>query len=238
MAFLVGVAALPARLVHHTGSMIRFTTSQLPNLPPNDVDCTISVPDGQRFDCRFHRHPANPYIGGGALVRWIRSWVGWNRPVDVVVRQFANPNALELRATSPSQVPAAVRVATLPRLRRLAREHPTPRRRRLYAAWERDPRLRAMALAAWPHDCQVIGCTAAQTLPVHLRLRVLEVHHLNHVSVGGTDSPLNICLICAMHHALIHRAPQSQLAVCDGVRAEVRVNGHSLDIRRDVSALW
>jgi hypothetical protein len=64
MPFLTGKPYLDARLVHHTGSMIRFVTSQLPYLPTRDTACTVHLPDGQEFAGHFHRHPQNPYVAG------------------------------------------------------------------------------------------------------------------------------------------------------------------------------
>lgn len=183
----------------------------------------------------------NPYIGGRALVRWIKSWVEVGRPVDVVVRQDGIGNSLLILATIPVATPperTAARTKTVSTATKLALEPNAARRRVLYEQWERNPALRKYALQAWGASCQVIGCTAAAGLPNHLHSALVEVHHFNHVAAGGADSPLNVGLLCASHHALIHRAPKSKLASCDGQSAFVQVNGIVLEIRRDVTALW
>src|SRR5450759_1171336 len=87
MPFLRGVTQLDAALVHHTGSMIRFVTSQLPNLPATDMDCLLELPDGRVVKGRFHRHRENPYVGGPSVVGWIKSWVAFRETVPVRVSQ-------------------------------------------------------------------------------------------------------------------------------------------------------
>jgi len=132
----------------------------------------------------------------------------------------------------------AARQQTVSKAIKLAKAQRGSRRRKLYAQWERDPRLRKYAISAWGASCQVVGCTSAAGLPGHLHRALIDVHHFNHVAAGGADSPLNIGLLCASHHALIHRAPKSKLNSCDGQSALVQVNGIVLKIKRDVTALW
>lgn len=237
MSFLRNVSQLPAMLVHHTGSMIRFTTAQLPNLPTQDTDCHLLLLDGTSVEGRFHLNPANPYIGGQSLVRWIKTWTQFNRPLAVTVEQVGRGNQLRLRTAgnrSPSiHEQAKVRRTTL----RLARME-TARRRREYSTWERDSALRKVALLAWRPKCQVRGCTSGEGLPDALLPTILEVHHLIFVSSKGSDSPLNVCLLCANHHALIHRSSASRIIMNDATNVQVAVDGITLQIDRDVSALW
>jgi hypothetical protein len=47
------MALLDCALVHHTGSMIRFTTSQLDDLPDDDRNVSIVLPDGEVIPGRF-----------------------------------------------------------------------------------------------------------------------------------------------------------------------------------------
>lgn len=236
MAFYRGAQELPAKLVHHTGTMVRFTTSQLPALPAQDERCEVALPDGRVVSGDFRMNPANPYIRGRELVGWIKSWVPWNEPIDVTLRQAGQTSRLQVLI--PGQVGVLLTSPSLEqRLRALAGQRSSDRRRRDYESWERDPGLRAIALGAWGATCQVSGCAAVPTVPTHLRAALVEVHHLNHVAAGGTDSPLNICLVCANHHALIHRGG-GRLVRCDGNGAGVQVNGILLDIRRDISLLW
>ncbi len=237
MGFLRGVGELQATLVHHTGSMIRFVPSQLSFLPKADVDCQVTLLDGTTVEGRFHLNRANPYIGGRLLVRWIKTWTRWNQPVDVMVEQVGRGNRLRLRmlGTRPAatQERRQVRRGAL----RLASVEST-RRRREYSAWERDPALRRVVLQAWPQRCQVRGCPSSSTIPPNLLPSVLEVHHVVYVSAGGLDSPLNICLLCANHHTLIHRAPTSEVQRCDAEGVNIAIDGIALAIDRDVAALW
>ena len=99
MAFLQGVTSLPCRLVHHTGTIIRFTTGQLGQLPLNDEDCFLELPDGAVVRGYFRRHPDNPYIGGSEIVRWIK--------VD-----FRTPRAARAHSDTRNAPTHAARVST------------------------------------------------------------------------------------------------------------------------------
>lgn len=236
MTFLQGVPSLSCRLVHHTGTMIRFTTGQLDKLPVADVDCKVELPDGANVDGRFRRHPQNPYIGGPGIVRWIKSWVPYNVPTDAVVHQSGTGNRVRVEVVSPIGAAALDLAATRKVLRRaksLRSVGQADRRRKMYAAWERDPNLRGVVLAAWGSVCQVAGCGYLATVPAHIRANMVDVHHLNHVAKGGTDSPMNVCVLCVVHHQLIHRAPTSSLESWDLDGATVVVNGLTLNIARD-----
>lgn len=241
MSFLRGVSELNAKLVHHTGSMIRFVPSQLRHLPASDADCRVLLPDGQVVSGHFRRHPANPYIAGREVVRWLKSWVPYGEPVSVKVHQEGAGSILRLTLASSSS--ASTKDPALQRrvLRKASRGDHTERperRRRFYSTLERDPQLRELALLAWGGKCQVQACTALRSMPEPLRTRLVDVHHLNHVSAGGPDSPLNLCVVCVSHHALIHRAGTSILEACDLDGATVRVNGTSLRIVRNARLIW
>lgn len=176
MAFLQGVNDLPAVLVHHTGTMLRFTTGQLQFLPLQDTDCVLLLPDGARVAGRFHRHPANPYVSGRQLVAWIKSWVPYNTPIPVVINQVGGGNQVELAiGTRPTQAMAKTQdeIRTRAAARRLRKLDSTDRRRREYATLERDPSLRAVALAAWGPTCQIEGCATLSRIPGHLRDRLV-----------------------------------------------------------------
>lgn len=241
MPFLQGVVSLPCRLVHHTGTMIRFTTGQLGQLPTNDADCVLELPDGALVRGHFRRHPNNPYIGGPQVVRWIKSWVPHNVPADASVHQVGAGNRLRLTIAMPVTGAAAEDDAPKRRVvsqaRKLSRIPESGRRRRSYEAWERNPYLRTVALSAWGTACQVTDCTLLATVPSHILPRMVDVHHLNHVAKGGTDSPLNICILCVVHHQLIHRAPASVLQSWDLDGSTVLVNGLTLTIVRNARAI-
>lgn len=234
MSFLQGVNLLHGRLVYHTGTMIRFTSGQLGSLPPDDQDCVVILPDGAVVNGHFKRNPANPYIGGPALVRWIKSWVPYNKPTPVIVHQVGVTSRLRLEiGSTPARGEEAIRKSrALARTRNLKRLN-TERRRRSYEAWERNPTLRLIALDAWGPKCQVSGCRFLRPIAPHIRGKMVDVHHLNHVAAGGSDSPMNICILCVVHHQLIHRGPTVVLQSWDLDGATVLVNGLTLEIERD-----
>ena len=240
MPFLRGTDRLRATLVHHTGTMVRFVPSQLLNLPTNDVDCAVYLPDGQERAGHFRRNPANPYLAGPGIVRWIKGWVGYGGLVEVVVRQVGIGLTVRIELASQSRVAVDVGIKKLVRLRarRIARDPAGLRRRGVLERWERDPALRQFVIAAWGDRCQVQGCRVQRGLPAALAGRVVDVHHLAHVSAGGSDSPMNLCVLCTAHHALIHRGGRSSVESSDLDGARVRVNGEVLTIGRDVRRLF
>jgi len=192
MAFFRNADELPAKLVHHTGTMVRFTPAQLPHLPDHDEDCVLALPDGRVVSGRFKLNPKNPYIGGAQLVGWIKTWVRWNEPVNVVLRRSGRGKSLKVVALG--RIDASARESALQAtMRNLAGAPSGARRRRQYTAWERDQRLRGLVLKAWGNRCQVEGCDAGELLPDRLKAALVEVHHLNHVAAAGSDSPLTGC---------------------------------------------
>jgi len=92
-------------------------------------------------------------------------------------------------------------------------------------------------LQRWAARCQVEDCPIADTLPTDLRATVLELHHLTHVSAGGSDDPLNLALLCAAHHRLIHLAGQSEVEELSDGTVIVRMRGIDLRIDRDIALL-
>ena len=238
MGFLIGVTSIDASLVHHTGSMIRFRTSQLGSLPASDATCSVTLMDGRTVQGRFHRHRDNPYIGGPELVRWIKQWIDWNNPQPVVVQQVGSGMHIRLRPSNGIATPTTNGRRVRRKALRLASLTDGVRRRREYTAWERDPALREFILNLWKARCQVVGCTSSRKLANHLAHSILDVHHINSVARGGSDSTSNLCLICANHHALIHRSPSSRVLSSGPEEVRVAVNGMTLVIRRKISDIW
>lgn len=235
MTVLRGVTSLDAALVHHTGSMIRFTQRQLQHLPAGHMTLAVLLPDGTEVAGRLHPHPRNPYIGGSGVVRWIKSWVPVATTVPIEVIQVGTSNAL--RVVLPGEKTSAAASGTVSRSMRSMAALPSQRRRVSYTRWERSPALRRIVLDTWAPECQVDGCGTATGLEPHLARRLVDVHHLNSVSKGGADSPANLCVLCVMHHVLIHRSPDSGLESWDAKVAVVRVNGITLRIERDAFQL-
>ena len=238
MSFLIGIQELEGALVHHTGTMIRFRPAQLDYLPTVDGDCIVTLLDGKTVTGRFHRHPANPYIGGRELVRWIKTWVPWNDPMLVAVEQVGSGMQVRLRTGSGDHRGATENKRVRRNAIRLSRIKDIARRRRSYASWERDPSLRRLVLRAWESKCQVVGCLSHQDLSEALADRILDVHHIEFVSSGGSDSPTNLCLLCASHHVLLHRAPSMHVISNNSEETRIAVNGLILVIRRNVRDLW
>lgn len=63
------------------------------------------------------------------------------------------------------------------------------------------------------------------------------MHHVRSVSGGGADSALNLCVLCVLHHVLVHRAPASAITAMNAKEVQVQVDGVTLDIKRDAVQL-
>ena len=238
MALLRGFQSIPAALVYHTGSMIRFRPSQTKYLPTRDTDCLVVLPDGKTVKGKFHLHPANPYIGGRELVRWIKNWIEWNKPLRIYVAQMGATMQLELRMGNVATVPNRG-VSNIKRnLQRIGRIKESRLRKKEYKTWERNPNLRRILLQVWPAECQVDGCQSAVGLSDVLKDKILDVHHIDHIASGGSDSPTNLCLICGSHHALVHRAPSSSCSSNTSHQVTMTIDGITIIIKRNVNDLW
>lgn len=239
MTIITGTGLLDAALVHRSGSMLRFTTRQLAYLPLKDCELDVVLPDGQVVVGRFHRHAQNPYVAGRQLISWIKSWLPPDESLPVRVSQVGSLDRvlIEIAGVSISS-PSSPVVGIARALRTLAKQD-APRRRVQYERWERNASLRTFILSVWTPHCQVVDCNSEATtgIPRHLAGRLVDVHHLNHVSMGGGDSPLNLAVLCVMHHQLVHRAPKSRLLNSSLIRATIGINGTSLEVVRDVGAL-
>lgn len=240
MAALLGVSSLDAVLVHHTGSMIRVAPRHLALIPATDAACSVLLPDGVVVAGQWHPHPKNPYLAGRELVRWIKSWVPYGKTVPIRLHQIGNQAALRVELLTSAQAPAVpgpFSASTIQKAIRALAQQPRARRRVAYERWERNPSLRSLAMAIWPAECQVRGCQINAGMPAYLIGKLVDVHHLNHVSTGGSDSPLNLALLCVTHHQLVHRAPSSSLTLSSLDGAELKVNGLLLIIDRDLTTL-
>lgn len=67
--------------------------------------------------------------------------------------------------------------------------------------------VRDLVLRCFGARCQARGCEFTSALPEQIRDCVLHVHHVRELGRGGEDSPYNLSVLCANHHALCHRAP-------------------------------
>ena len=234
MPFLVGTDTLPAAVINSTGTFIRFRKSQRPNLPAVSQDVRATMPDGVVVSGQYTATAAFPYIRGPEPVHWIKAWLASGETRNVVVTQEARGIRVSFDVAG-SAVPAATR--RLARRKAIRFAAGRKRTRQTYERWERDPTIKAVVLDVWGRRCQVPRCGLAAGSGGHFADRLVDVHHLRFVSDGGDDSPLNLAVLCVMHHALVHRGPRATVEFANLDRATIAVNGITLHIRRDGRAL-
>jgi hypothetical protein len=237
--FKLGWDEVDIALVHHTGRMIRFRPSLAAVIPKRGREVRVLLPDGGSVPGKFNPNPRNPNITGPELVAWIRSQVGQGRTKPARLRETDGGLKVILRGRTIADVdedhilpaPLAVRV------RKFRSERDRRKLKRAFNGWERDPRLRAAMLERWKPRCQVEGCPIADTLPSSLQATVVELHHLTHISDGGSDDPLNLALVCAAHHRLIHLGGPSEVEErTDGV-VIIRMRETEMCVKRDIKVL-
>ena len=213
---------LPCKLVHRTGTIIRFTTSQLTDLPVGHQDVRVRLPSGQTVDGHFNRHPQNPNVTGPGIVRYIKRNLPPNSNEEALIDVgdglwilYRLPGAAA--AGDAGFTPAgAQRVGrgtltgddlkdVLSKLDQLQRGN---ERRQAYQRLLRPPGLRRLILELMGASCQVDGCDAAEefarTHGPAAGPAVVEVHHVEAVARRVDHHPNNLCVLCANHHRLIH----------------------------------
>ena len=243
----------PCWLTNQTGAIIRFRTSQVPKLPNEDVDLTVELFDGRVVPGRFHLNPANPYVAGTRVRRFIRSRVpdrSWEQAlISVTGRHWrlfeAGPVAAEAARYGVSRARAEQGRLTGRDLERMLKRIDAisgkSGRRAAYDRLLRPAGLRQVIIGLMGAQCQVEGCDAAQATAdqwedAAAALSVLEVHHIEAVAKVEDHTPKNLCVICANHHRLIHGfGPWAIHRKGDHV-VLVRGERH-LRILRDLSAL-
>jgi|Wag4MinimDraft_19_1082662.scaffolds.fasta_scaffold00311_3 5-methylcytosine-specific restriction protein B len=97
MPFLRYGSEIDADLVHNSGTIIRFKTSQLDQLPELSRSCTILLPDETIADCNFNCNKANPNITGTALVKYIKSVLAFRTSVKVKLLDDGADGVIALR---------------------------------------------------------------------------------------------------------------------------------------------
>ncbi|MDQ2687235.1 MAG: hypothetical protein M3Y28_05135, partial [Armatimonadota bacterium] len=189
---------ISATLVHRTGSGIRFRTSQVGSeIPSTSRSVVVIVPSGARLDSRLTVNPANPMITGDLLVKWIKERLDPDTTREIKVAeivagqeyQIILPNILR----SPTQLEAMTRITTpekswrnLAQLLDGAESQVPGRRTAIYSQIERDARLSPLVRECFGNQCQVIDCVFTHDLNRVLDKFIAEVHHLEHLSRGGT----------------------------------------------------
>ena len=243
----------PCWLTHHTGTIIRFRSSQVPRLPDEDVDLTVELFDGQVVHGRFHLNPANPYVAGRGVRQFIRARVTAESREQALIsvtgrhwRLFeAAPVGAEAARYGVSRQRAMHGKLTgrdLDRmLRRIDALSGRSGRREAYERLMRPAGLRQLAIGLMGAKCQIEGCDVAQATEdewedAAAALSVLEVHHIEAVAKVEDHSPRNLCVICANHHGLIHGFGPWVIRHEDDDVVLTR-GGRHLRIVRDLSAL-
>lgn len=237
--FNPGTDEVEVALVHHTGRMIRFRPSLVSVMPTDSREVRVSLPGGGAIAGKFNPNPRNPNITGSELVAWIRSQVGEGRTKPARLRETGDGLEVLLSGRTLADVDEQ-RILPGPlvtRVRKFRSETDRSRLKRAFNAWERDSQLRAAMLGRWQHRCQVEDCPIADMLPPRLQAAVVELHHLTHISEGGSDDPLNLALLCAAHHRLIHLGGPSEVEDLAEGDVIIRLGGFALCVARDLQAL-
>lgn len=241
-------------LVHHTGSMIRFTTAQLPRLPPADVDIQVVLPSGRVVPGHFRRHPANPNVSGVELVRYIYGRVPFGQNIRALIevsgqvwRVYDLQPAVEFveeKGLASRRLPQGyLQADSVKRILEIA-DAPAERKERIavYDQFLRPPALRRLTLELMGHECQVEGCDAPDlfaaawpTEPAVPRA-ILDVHHVEPLARVVDHHPRNLCVICGNHHRLIHGLRAWSIDH-DGDDILLSRPGGALRIERDLSFL-
>lgn len=228
-------------LVHHTGTMIRFTTSQLGHLPKQDKGVTIALSDGTELACKFHRHPANPYIAGPQLVKWIKSWIPFRQKEQAIVRE-EKEGYYTLLLSSPLKKSKEENEELQKLLKRFrkASERPPEERRKKYDVIIRQRINSDLVKKCFGHKCQVENCEFLANVSEELYMFLSEVHHLEHLGVSGDNSPYNLAILCANHHAIFHRDKTAKVEKIEGDHMLISYNKgqKKVWIRRNLSLLY
>lgn len=212
---------IPCTLVHDTGTMIRFRTSQLGDLPDESVDLQIVLPTGRLVDGHFNRHPQNPNVSGIGIVRFIKRRMGfgerepvlidWHVPGRWVLHTLQDAEPIVREAHVPlRRVREGALVGTdLTRLLALADRHAEAGLRiEAYRRLLRPSGLRRLVLELMGTQCQAKGCTACETFDRDwgngAGKAIVDVHHIESVARINDHHPRNLCVLCANHHRFVH----------------------------------
>jgi hypothetical protein len=244
---------LGCALVHHTGSMIRFRTSQLPELPSHDRNILIGLPNGRVVDGHFRRHPDNPNVSGAELVRYIKGVLpfGANKPmmIDATGTRWqlyeiddAVPVVTAAKVSTRRLREGTLTGSDLAKLLKLADgETQTTKREIAYGRLLRPPGLRRLILSLMGTDCQVEGCSAVggmrkQWGDAAAGVAIVQVHHIEAMAQRVDHHPNNLCVLCANHHALIHGYGPWDIGHA-GHDVVLTLEARSLRVVRDLSFL-
>jgi len=228
-------------LVHHTGSMVRFTTSQLPHLPSEDRFIDIILPDGAKFRSKFHRHPANPYIAGAELIQWIKNRVAFGKKETAILHKVSE-DCYMVTLYQPKVHEKEKESMDLSRLLnklKQASRLPTKERRKKYDVIIRERANSNLVKQIFGHKCQIENCEFICNVSPDIFPYFSEVHHLEHLCKGGDNSPYNLAVLCANHHSIFHRDKTAMIIDNrhDDVLISYNNGGKQEWIRRNLSKL-
>lgn len=212
---------IPSKLVHDTGTMIRFRTSQLGQLPSASGDIELLLPTGRLVISHFNRNPQNPNVSGPELVRFIKHRIAFGQREDVLVEQRSARlwvvHLLEsaLAVAGAARVPERrVRAGVLNSADVLAltayadRENERGRRIETYARVLRPSSLRRLVLGVVGARCMAHGCRACEEFDTQWGRGsgsvIVDVHHIEHVARAIDHHPRNLCVLCGNHHRFVH----------------------------------
>ena len=185
-------------------------------------------------------------ITGDSLVKWIKERLIPDTTLDVAVSVNNNEYQLLLPniTRSVSQIEDVVNTTTaeeswrlLARLLDGAESQPPKRRKSVYAQIERNSSLSPLVRRCFGNRCQVENCCFTGNTNRNLDEFIAEVHHLEHLSRGGTHSAYNLCVLCANHHRLFHRDKSARITNFFGDNVAISSVEGVVTIHRDLSRL-
>lgn len=243
---------IPCKLVHHTGTMIRFRTSQLGDLPKASQDVALLLPTGRIVTGRFNRNLKNPNVSGESLVQYVKRRLGFGEREDVLLERrradlwvlhllkdaVAAAEDVKLSPTGIHRVrEGALKFHDLAALVNLA-DHEDQRGRRVqeYKRVLRPAGLRRLVLnAVGASACMVRDCDASEHFEAAWGAGsgavIVEVHHVEQVARAVDHHPRNLCILCANHHRFVHGSG-SWTVRHDGPDVILGRANHELVIRR------
>lgn len=218
---------IPCALVHDTGTMIRFRTSRLGDLPETSGDVALLLPTGRVVTGHFNRNRRNPNVSGGGLVRYVKRRLRFGEREDVLVER-RNAGLWVLHLVEPAVAvakDAELSTAGLDRVRRgrlkfqdlsallrLAdRENGRSRRVEAYKRLLRPAGLRRLVMnAVGAAGCMAQDCDAPERFDAAWGAgsgaAVVEVHHVEPLARAVDHHPRNLCILCGNHHRFVHRS--------------------------------
>lgn len=239
---------VPGKLVHDTGTMIRFRTSQLGQLPTSSKDVQVLLPNDQLVRGHFNRHPQNPNVSGAELVRFIKRRMSFGKREDILVDVQSDGIWVVHTVADAVAIAEAARVP-VGRLRSgkltlgdfsalvaLAdREADRGRRIATYRRVLRPSGLRRLVLALLGGRCMVGDCGACDQFDLAWGAGsgefIVEVHHVELIARSIDHHPRNLCVLCANHHRFVHNSGAWTI-VHDGGNLLLRRGRRELLVRR------